>query len=234
MGVRRGAPRVGSHRGDGHVAPSPRRCFLSAVAHFRCYPTSGAWLFRSVFSKKGLIWPSLVSFTPNREVENEATVASSGSPFTRTHWAKRGHNEATLGLGCSFGDGDKDARFPSARERRGCSGVVRSGETFNSVPFRSISFHFLSLTRGRDARFRLLETASVNQCRGWRGDGAMGSCRWFARWGFITLTHMRLDNYPLHADTIWGFFEPITYHRSRNGREHQMQGTPRRFHSQSA
>ena len=38
VGIRRGAPRVGSHRGDGHVAPSPRRCFLSAVAHFRCYP----------------------------------------------------------------------------------------------------------------------------------------------------------------------------------------------------
>ena len=37
----------------------------------------------------GPIWPWLALFTPSREAENEAGVASFGSPLSRTRWASR-------------------------------------------------------------------------------------------------------------------------------------------------
>ena len=75
----------------------------------------------------GPIWPCLALFTPSGEAGNEATVASFGPPLTRTRWATR----------------------PWLASSR----AARRGITFKSVPFGSISFHSLSSTRGRDARF---------------------------------------------------------------------------------
>ena len=84
----------------------------------------------------GPIWPCLASFTPNGEAENEATVASFGTPLTgpagpgwpRTRWAHRA--------------------FLWSRPWLASSGVARSGETFNSVAFGCISSHFLLSARG--------------------------------------------------------------------------------------
>ena len=73
----------------------------------------------------GPIWPCLASFTPGREAENEAGAASFGPPLTRTRLASR----------------------PRLWPCLASSGVAKSGETFNSVPFGSISFHRLSSTR---------------------------------------------------------------------------------------
>ena len=65
----------------------------------------------------GPIWPCLALFTPTVEAGNGATLASLGTPFTRTHWASM------------------RPRWPSLAS----SGVARSGETFNSVAFGCIS-----------------------------------------------------------------------------------------------
>ena len=73
----------------------------------------------------GPIWPWLAPFTPSGEAGNGATVASFGTPLTRTRWASR------------------PWLWPWLASLR----VVRSGKTFNSVPFCSISFHSLSSTR---------------------------------------------------------------------------------------
>ncbi len=77
------------------------------------------------------IWPCLASFTPNRAMEMRPVWPRSGPPLTRTRWASR----------------------PWLWPWLASSGVPRSGETFNSVPFRSISFHSLSSARAEDARF---------------------------------------------------------------------------------
>ena len=133
---------------------------LFKSAHFRSFPRPRL-LPRGV--NPGPIWPCLASFTPSGEAGNEATVASVGPPLTRRHWAS----------------------WPWLWPWLASSGVARSGETFNSVAFGCISLLSLSSTRGRDARFppsRERRGHSRNdacrQCRGWRGDGAMGSCRW--------------------------------------------------------
>ena len=113
-------------------------------------------------------WPCLASFTPTGEAGNEATVVSLASLPLRPN--KGG---ATWGV---------DA----------CSGVAKSGKPFNSVPFGSISTHFLSSTRGRGARFppareRRLHSCNrriqpaYNHCKGGQGYGVMGSCRLFLR-----------------------------------------------------
>ena len=70
----------------------------------------------------GPIWPCLASFTPSGEAENEATVASFGTPLTPTHCAS----------------------WPWLWPWLASSGVARSGETFNSVAFGCISLLFLS------------------------------------------------------------------------------------------
>ena len=129
---------------------------------------------------RGSIWPCSASFTPNGEAENEATVVSLGPPLTRT----------------------RRASVASWWPWLASSGVARSGETFNSVAFGCISFHSYRL-RGpggsgmRGSRLRgndetphtrpnphpgpLPEGEGINdvcnQCRGWRCDGTMGSCR---------------------------------------------------------
>ena len=67
-------------------------------------------------------WPCLALFTPSREAENGAvwhSVVSFGTPPTRTLVGQPALVVALFGL----------------------VGVGRSGETFNSVPFRSVSFH---------------------------------------------------------------------------------------------
>ena len=68
----------------------------------------------------GPIWPCLASFTPTVEAGNGATLASFGTPFTRTHCASM------------------RPRWP----RLVSSGVARSGETFKTVSFSRISSHF--------------------------------------------------------------------------------------------
>ena len=73
-------------------------------------------------SNWGLVWLNLASFTPSGEAGNEATVASFGTLLTRRHCAS----------------------VASWRPRLVSSGVAGSGETFNSLPFASISTHFPS------------------------------------------------------------------------------------------
>ena len=78
----------------------------------------------------GPIWPCLASFTPTVEAGNGATVASFGPQLTRT----------------------RRPAWPCFD----CGGLITSGQerqTFNSLPFPSISTHCLSSTRERDARF---------------------------------------------------------------------------------
>ena len=77
----------------------------------------------------GPIWPCLALFTPSCEAENEATAVSFGTPPTRTRWASRPWWWPWLALVTDPGVG---------------LGVARSGETFNSLPFASISTHFPS------------------------------------------------------------------------------------------
>ena len=132
-------------------------------SHFRSFP-----IIPRPRSKGGEPWPHLAlfgPFTPSGEAGNEATVASVGPPLTRRHWAS----------------------WPWLWPWLASSGVARSGETFNSVAFGCIWLLSLSSTRGRDASFppsreRRVPSRGWNdacrQCRGWRGDGAMGSCRW--------------------------------------------------------
>ena len=94
-----------------------------------------------------------------------ATVASFGTPLTRTRWASR----------------------PWLASLR----VARSDETFNSVPFCSISFHCLpsepssspSPMGRRDLSLRendggIRVDDAWEQCSNRRGDGTMGICRW--------------------------------------------------------
>ena len=105
----------------------------------------------------GPIWPCLASFTPTAEAGNEATVASFGPPLTRMQWACR------------------PWLWPCLASLR----VARSGETFNSVPFGSISFHSYRL-RGAGMRGSRLHGNDVyEQCSNQRGYGVRGSCRWF-------------------------------------------------------
>ena len=73
-------------------------------------------------SNFGPIWPWLAGFTPSREAENEASVASFGTPFTRTRWA----GVALLPIAAA-----------SLR-------VAKSGETFKTVSFGLIWSHSLS------------------------------------------------------------------------------------------
>ena len=65
----------------------------------------------------GPIWPCLASFTPSGEAGNGATVASFGTPLTRTRWAS----------------------WPWLWPWLASLRVARSGETFNSVAFGCIS-----------------------------------------------------------------------------------------------
>ena len=75
-----------------------------------------------------------------------------------------------------------------------CGGLITSGQerqTFNSVPFCSISFHSLSSTRGRNARFPSSRERRQDsrerriRCSSQRGYDVMGSCRWFVGWAYV-------------------------------------------------
>ena len=85
-------------------------------------------------------------------------------------------------------EGTGPTRRWRSHPRRGT--VLRSAQerqTFNSVSFGCISSHSLSSTRGlgmRGSRLRgndggICGNDACDQCKGWRGGGAMGSCRWF-------------------------------------------------------
>ena len=80
----------------------------------------------------GPIWPCLASFTPTVEAGNGATVASFGTPPTRTRWASR----------------------PWLWPWLASSGVTRSGETFNSVAFGCISLLSCRLRGNEGGAFR--------------------------------------------------------------------------------
>ena len=106
-------------------------------------------------------WPDLALFTPSREVENEAGVASFGTPSTRTRWAG----------------------WPWLWPWLASSGVARSGETFNSVAFGCISSHFPNphpnpLPEG-EGICRPWRDEVYGHCSNQRGYGVSGSCRWF-------------------------------------------------------
>ena len=118
----------------------------------------------------GPIWLCLASFTPSRAMEMRPVWPRFGSPLTRTRWASR----------------------PWLWPWLASSGVPRSGETFISVSYSLIESHSLSPEPSsspspmgrRDLSFagmtRCLRVNDVhNQCTGWLGDGAMGSCRLF-------------------------------------------------------
>ena len=126
--------------------------------------------FGGEISNMGLIWLNLASFTPSDEGGNEATVASFGIPSTPTHCASM------------------RPRWP----RLASSGVVRRGETFNSVAFGCIRLHSFPRTliltplpdSQRDARFppsreRRMRFDACEQCSNQRGYGVMGSCHQF-------------------------------------------------------
>ena len=87
----------------------------------------------------GPIWPCLASFTPTVEAGNGATVASFGTPPTRTRWASR----------------------PWLWPWLASSGVTRSGETFNSVAFGCISLLSCRL-RGNDGGGGVQEWPTFN------------------------------------------------------------------------
>ena len=70
--------------------------------------------------------------------------------------------------------------------------VARSGKPlilFRFVPFRSIPYRLRGAgmrgfrLRGNDGEIR--GNDACDQCTGWRGDGAMGSCRWFWGWAYV-------------------------------------------------
>ena len=112
----------------------------------------------------------LAPFTPSGEAGIETRVASFGTPLTRRHCTGVASFVATLAS----------------------SRVTRSGETFKSVSFGLI-FHRLrgagmrgSRLRGNDGGIRVND--ACNQCRGWRRDGARGSCR---RLGLARPSRMR-------------------------------------------
>ena len=118
----------------------------------------------------GPIWPCLAPFTPSRAMEMRPVWPRFGLPLTRTRWAS----------------------WPWLWPWLASSGVPRSGEIFISVSYSLIESHSLSpeppsspspMGR-RDLPFagmtRCLRVNDVhNQCTGWLGDGAMGSCRLF-------------------------------------------------------
>ena len=80
----------------------------------------------------------------------------------------------------------RDARFPPTRERR--------GPEPSSSPSPS-GRRDLPRLRGNDGCFRVND--ACDQCRGWRGDGAMGSCRWLGvRLGWRDVKAVREP--PLH------------------------------------
>ena len=145
--------------------------------------------FGGEISNMGLIWLCLASFTPSDEGENEATVASLGTPFTRTHCASM------------------RPRWP----RLASSGVARRGETFNSVAFGCIRLHSFPRTliltlsqtpRGmRGSRLRgndVCDSTYVNNVaiNGLWRNGQLSSV-W--RWG-ATLTRRRAARFPLAQD----------------------------------
>ena len=130
----------------------------------------------------GPIWPCLASFTPSGEAGNGAGVASFGTPLTRMR-------RASVAL----------VSIVVASLR-----VARSGKLlilFRFVPFRSIAYRLrgdggtlipafspqgrrgLPAFAGTTAHLRVNDVC--NQCRGWGGDGAMGSCRWVWGWGVL-------------------------------------------------
>ena len=100
------------------------------------------------FSNIGLIWPRLVWFTPSRALEMRPgwpRLALRSLVGGVPDMDSFGPRVASFGLCCSTFLGtrgrDRDARFPPSRERRGLSGVRRSGKLlilFRFVPFRSI------------------------------------------------------------------------------------------------
>ena len=129
---------------------------------------------------RGSIWPCSASFTPNGEAGNEAT------------WPR-------LAFRSLVGAGPASPRCGLGLAS---SGVARNGETFNSVSFSCISSHSHRLrgTGGpgmRGSRLRSNDETphtrpnphpgplpegegindACNQCKGWGGDGTMGSCR---------------------------------------------------------
>ena len=150
------------------------RTFSQLVAHSVTIPPLGACGCSGARRSGGElilgpIWPWLVRFTPNREAENEAEVASFGPPLTRTHWVRVASRGLIWGSVVAL------------------SGVARSGKTFNSRPFPLISYHSShrrmamrpgmrgSRLRGNDGYIR--GNDACNQCTGRCGDGAMGICR---------------------------------------------------------
>ena len=97
----------------------------------------------------GPIWPCLASFTPTVEAGNGTTVASSGTPLTRTRWAswpwlaslrvaRSDETFNSVAFGC--------ISLLSCR-LRGNGGGVQEWSTFNSVAFGCISLHSLPSTR---------------------------------------------------------------------------------------
>ena len=99
----------------------------------------------------GPIWPCLALFTPSHEAENEATVASFGTPFTRRRWASR----------------------PWLWPCLASTGVARSAGTFNLVAFGCIPYRL----HGGGGCTRTLSLAWIPAFAEMTGTGAAGCAR---------------------------------------------------------
>ena len=151
----------------------------------------------------GPIWPCLALFTPTVEAGNEATVASFGTPFTRTRWAS----------------------WPRLWPWLASSGVARSGETFNSVAFGCISLHSFPnphpALSERERGLRLRVNDVWEQCSNQRGYGVRGSCRWFGEVPPIHPYRGRMRGSRLHGND--------GYEQCSNQRGYDVRGSCRWF-----
>ena len=107
----------------------------------------------------------------------------------------------------------RDARFPPTRERR--------GPEPSSSPSPS-GRRDLPRLRGNDGCFRVND--ACDQCKGWGGDGAMGSCRWIGDTFGMAWTFGRFANRPyIHTGSRDARFPPT---RERRGPEPSSSPSP--------
>ena len=172
---------------DGGVARSGKLLIQLHLVAFRCFPiprtpvnyVSGLYTPRgrgdlSAFAGTTGGWPYCESLPVRFRSEG-------GQPLT--------HFDSFLVV--IAGDGDGDARFPSARERRECVGMARSGELLirlHFVAFASPEPHPPPSPTGKGdlqgcevpafvgTTSEIRQNDACEQCNNRRGYGAMGCC----------------------------------------------------------
>ena len=129
------------------------------------------------------LWPRLASSGVVRSGETFNSVAF--DCIWLHSYRLRGRWGCARTLILTFSQGEKGpASVASLWPRLASSGVVRSGKTFKTRSFPLIPLvdggdagwgWRGSRLRGNDGGIRVND--ACDQCTGWRGDGAMGSCR---------------------------------------------------------